>query len=154
MVKLTYEVKKLQRAGHSSARISKVVQRKFKKVHGGRLPGKNATAAAEKIQAVHAETLRKQRYHLTKQLQQAIKKAKAFLVRKQMRRAKEAGKAQEGETDRLQILKALPVQEVARNALASLDMEAEAASSSGVAPVSRAESGEAWQASNMAATSA
>ena len=67
-----------------------MVQRKFKKVHGGRLPGKNAMAAAEKIHAVHAETLRKQRYHLTKQLQQSIKKAKAFLVRKLCRRVKEA----------------------------------------------------------------
>ena len=116
---LLWEVKKLQRAGHSSGRIAKQVQHKLKRKHAGKLPG----GSTGRIQTLAAEALRKQRFHLTKQLHQAMKKAKSFLIRKQMRRAKEEGKAESGDADRLLVLKALPLQEVARVALSSLDME-------------------------------
>ena len=71
---LRWEVKKLQRAGHSSSRITKQVQHRLKRAHAGKLhPGRSS----DKIQSLAEETVRKQRYHLTKQLHQAMKKAKA-----------------------------------------------------------------------------
>ena len=65
---LRWEVKKLQRAGHSSSRITKQVQHRLKRAHAGKLhPGRSS----DKIQSLAEETVRKQRYHLTKQLHQA-----------------------------------------------------------------------------------
>ena len=129
---LRWEVKKLQRAGNSSSRIAKQVQHRLKRAHAGKLhPGRSSA----KIQSLAQETVRKQRYHLTKQLHQAMKKAKSFLLRKQMRRANDGGKAKdggkaegggEGGGDRLLVLKALPLHEVARAALSSLGMDEEA----------------------------
>jgi len=125
---LRWEVKKLQRAGHSSSRITKQVQHRLKWAHAGKLhPGRSG----DKIQSLAEEAVRKQRYHLTKQLHQAIKKAKSFLLRKLMRRGKESGKAEGGgkadggaeAEERLRVLRALPVQEVARSALSSLGFE-------------------------------
>ena len=125
---LRWEVKKLQRAGHSSSRITKQVQHRLKRAHAGKLhPGRSG----DKIQSLAEEAVRKQRYHLTKQLHQAIKKAKSFLLRKLMRRGKEGGKAEGGgkadggaeAEERLRVLRALPVQEVARSARSSLGVE-------------------------------
>ena len=125
---LRWEVKKLQRAGHSSSRITKQVQHRLKRAHAGKLhPGRSG----DKIQSLAEEAVRKQRYHLTKQLHQAMKKAKSFLLRKLMRRGKEGGKAEGGgkadggaeAEERLRVLRALPVQEVARTALSSLGFE-------------------------------
>jgi len=119
---LRWEVKKLQRAGHSSSRITKQVQHRLKRAHAGKLhPGRSS----DKIQSLAEETVRKQRYHLTKQLHQAMKKAKSFLLRKLMRRGKEGSKAEGGgeAEERLLVLKALPLHEVARTALSSLGMD-------------------------------
>ena len=125
---LRWEVKKLQRAGHSSSRITKQVQHRLKRAHAGKLhPGRSS----DKIQSLAEEAVRKQRYHLTKQLHQAMKKAKSFLLRKLMRRGKEGSKAEGGgkaeggaeAEERLRVLRALPVQEVARTALSSLGLE-------------------------------
>ena len=121
---LRWEVKKLQRAGHSSSRITKQVQHRLMRAHAGRLhPDRSST----KIQSLAQETVRKQRYHLTKQLHQAMKKAKSFLLRKQMRRGKQGSKAEGGgdAEERLLVLRALPLNEVARAALASLGMDDE-----------------------------
>ena len=119
---LRWEVKKLQRAGHSSSRITKQVQHRLKRAHAGKLhPGRSG----DKIQSLAEETVRKQRYHLTKQLHQAMKKAKSFLLRKLMRRGKEGSKAEGGgeAEERLRVLRALPLHEVARTALSSLGMD-------------------------------
>ena len=50
-------------------------------------------ALQSRIASIDAERRQRQRHHLVKQLQQAAKKAKTFLVRRLLRKAGEAGAA-------------------------------------------------------------
>ena len=64
----------------------------------------------------------RQRHHLVKQLQQAAKKAKTFLVRRLLRKAGEAGAAAGNSDEKLRALRAVSPAAVARRALGPLGL--------------------------------
>lgn len=106
-------------------KVAQKARARLKKAHGGVLPSPSEDLH-DRLRTMAEQRAARQRHHLIKQLQQAAKRARTFLVRRLLRKRAQAsgGNAQsqpEGEEDeQLRALKAVAPAAVARRALQQL----------------------------------
>ena len=126
---LQWEVSKL-RAKSGMRTVSaigkKIAQKarvRLRRANEGAVP-KPDDAVRSRLRLLQEERVARQRHHMIKQLVQAAKKAKTFVLRKQLR--KPTGSSQDDgiSTGRLQLLKAIPPASVARRAVRKLGLDA------------------------------
>mmetsp|Transcript_1497 Transcript_1497/g.2970 ORF Transcript_1497/g.2970 Transcript_1497/m.2970 type:complete len:499 (+) Transcript_1497:68-1564(+) len=102
-------------------KVSQKMKGRLKKMGEDKLP-EIRKQAHEHLNALQAQLAQRQRHHRVKQVQQAVKKAKAFVLRKVVRKCKEAAASSSSSTVsqlelRLQALKTLSVTAAAHKAL-------------------------------------
>lgn len=131
--------KTLAKAGlHTKSAIGKKIAQKartrLKRSNNGMVP-KADEATQARLRSLEVERASRQRHHLIKLIVQAAKKARTFLVRRQLRKSQEAAKAleaggtteeqQQRESERLRVLKAVAPSAVARRAVRKLGLSEE-----------------------------
>ena len=107
-------------------KIAQKSRAKLKRANGTNQGTATDSVLQAKLQALVAERARRQRHHLVKQLQQACKKARTFLVRRVMRKAKEEASSEAALDDvKLRALRAVSPAAVVRRALQPLGLAGE-----------------------------
>ena len=108
-------------------RIAQKARSKLKRAHEGALPSMSGSQLQRTLQLEQKQAKARVR-HLIKQLRQGIKKARTFLLRKLLRKAREHTDVVPSALEyKLRVLKALPLADVTRSAQLELGIEVDEA---------------------------